>query len=301
MASASEAWRSAVATPQYDAEGFHGPWPAPAKLNLMLRILGRREDGYHELQTVFQFINRYDHLSFRVRGDGQVMRDRGPVAVPEAQDLTLRAARRLQAETGCRLGVEVRLDKHLPIGGGLGGGSSNAATTLTALNQLWRLGLNQDELAQLGLSLGADVPVFINGHAAWGEGIGERLTPVVLPEPWYLVLVPPCQVSTAAVFADAELTRHSTPITMPDFLAGNAGNDCRAVVQRRYPQVADALDWLDHHGGTGRLTGTGGCVFATMSSQADAYRLLTAVPTSFSGFVARGLNRSPLSEIAGAV
>jgi len=285
-------------TPCWHADGFHGPWPAPAKLNLMLRIVGRRPDGYHELQTVFQFIDRCDQLWFRVRNDARIMRDGGPAGVPEGQDLTLRAARRLQAETGCPLGVDIRLDKRLPVGGGLGGGSSDAATALVALNHLWGLTLEQETMAQIGLKLGADVPVFVRGRAAWGEGIGERLTPLDIPEPWYLVLAPACSVSTAAVFADPELTRHSAPITIADFLAGDVFNDCLAVVRRRHLPVAQALDWLDRRV-AGRLTGTGACVFAVMPSEAAARRLLIECPGEFRGFVARGLNRSPLSVARG--
>jgi 4-diphosphocytidyl-2-C-methyl-D-erythritol kinase len=274
-----------------------GPWPAPAKLNLMLRVIGRRTNGYHELQTVFQFIDWCDWLYFRVRDDGLVMRRGGPAEVPEDDDLTVRAARLLQGESGCALGVEIRLDKRLPLGGGLGGGSSDAATTLMALSRLWGLGLGPDILARLGLRLGADVPVFLGGRAAWAEGVGERLTPLELPEPWYLILLPRCHVSTAAVFGSPELTRNSPPITIADFLAGDITNDCLPVVRRRYPLVAEALDWLDQRVG-GRLTGTGACVFAAAASKGQARRWLEEVPPGLQGFVARGLNRSPAAEPA---
>lgn len=273
-----------------------GAWPAPAKLNLMLRVLGRRADGYHRLQTVFQFIDRVDRLWITVREDGTIERTGGAAEVPPEQDLVVRAARALQAHTGTGLGLgaTIHLDKQLPMGGGLGGGSSDAATTLHALNQLWGLGLAQSELAAIGLRLGADVPIFIAGHAAWAEGVGEELVPVAVPEPWYLVLVPPVHVSTAAVFTDPELTRDSPPITIADFLAGDARNDCLAVVRKRYPEVAAAFDWLDQHA-QARLTGTGGCVFAALESREHAQRLLEAAPARFAPFVARGCNRSPLA------
>jgi 4-diphosphocytidyl-2-C-methyl-D-erythritol kinase len=270
-------------------------WPAPAKLNLMLRILGRRPDGYHRLQTVFQFIDRQDRLWFDLRNDGQIRRRTPVPGVPEQQDLTVRAARALQESTGCRLGADIRIHKVLPLGGGLGGGSSDAATTLVALNRLWGLDLGPDALASLGLGLGADVPVFVRGLAAWGEGVGEELSPVVLPEPWYLVVVPACQVSTGAVFGHPKLTRHSLPVTLTDFLLGARGNDCLPVVCSGYPQVAAALDWLNGQG-EGRLTGTGACCFAEFADPGSARAALGRMPPAFDGFIARGLNRSPLLD-----
>ncbi|MGE5155239.1 MAG: 4-(cytidine 5'-diphospho)-2-C-methyl-D-erythritol kinase [Bdellovibrio bacteriovorus] len=270
-------------------------WPAPAKLNLMLRILGRRPDGYHRLQTIFQFIDRQDRLWFEVRRDGLIRRCSPVAGVPERLDLTLRAAHALQELTGCRLGADIRIDKVLPLGGGLGGGSSDAATTLVALNHLWGLHLSQDALASLGLGLGADVPVFVRGLAAWGEGVGEDLSPVVLPEPWYLVVVPPCQVPTGAVFGHPKLTRDSLPVTLADFLLGARGNDCLPVVSSGYPQVAAALEWLNAQG-QGRLTGTGACCFAEFADQGSARAALGRLPPQFDGFVARGLNRSPLLD-----
>ena len=236
------------------------PWPAPAKLNLMLRVLGRRPDGYHRLQTVFQFIDRQDRLFFEPRHDGRIRRISRLKGVPEQSDLVVRAARLLQGRVGGRLGADIRVEKRLPMGGGLGGGSSDAATTLVALNRIWDTGLTESELMDLGLTLGADVPVFVRGRAAWGEGVGEVLTPVDLPRPWYLVLVPRCAVATGAVFSDEELTRDSAPITMADFTAGDDRNDCLDVVRRRYVEVAAALDWLATVGRP-RLTGTGACVF----------------------------------------
>lgn len=270
-------------------------WLAPAKLNLMLRVLGRRADGYHRLQTVFQFLDHCDRLSFTPRHDGRIERTGGPAGVPADDDLVVRAARALQQHTGCTAGVGIRLDKRLPMGGGLGGGSSDAATTLHALNRHWGLGLPVGTLAAIGLRLGADVPVFVHGFAAWAEGVGEALQPVSLPEPWFLVLTPPCHVATAAVFGDPELTRDSPPITIADFVAGDARNDCLAVVLRRYPAVAAAFEWLNQHA-VARLTGTGGCVFAAFVSRTAAEQVAAMAPTQFAPFVARGCNRSPLMD-----
>ena len=270
-------------------------WPAPAKLNLMLRILGRRPDGYHRLQTVFQFIDRQDWLWFDVRQDGEIRRLTVLPQIPEREDLTVRAARALQEVTGCRLGVDIRIQKVLPLGGGLGGGSSDAATTLVALNHLWRLGLDRDRLARLGLDLGADVPVFVRGQAAWGEGVGEELTTVALPEPWYLVLVPDCQVSTARIFGHPKLTRNSVAVTLNNFLSGDRTNDCLSVVRSLYPPVAGALDWLSGQG-EARLTGTGACCFAECADDRSARAALDRLPSGLDGFIARGLYRSPLLD-----
>jgi len=275
--------------------GGAAPWPAPAKLNLMLRILGRRVDGYHRLQTVFQFIDRCDLVHLGVRPDGRIERPSALPGVPCESDLTVRAARLLQDHSGCRLGAEIRIEKRLPMGGGLGGGSSDAATTLVGLNALWGTGLDLPALATLGLRLGADVPVFVRGLAAWAEGIGEELVPMDLPQPWYLVLTPLVAVSTAAVFADPGLTRDSAPMTMRDFALGAGTNDCLDVVRRRYPQVAEALDWLAARGDA-RLTGTGSCVFAAFADQATAVAVRDAAPGEWGAFVARGLNRSPLLD-----
>ena len=270
-------------------------WPAPAKLNLMLRVLGRRPDGYHHLQTVFQFIDKQDLLFFDLRRDGRIRRISRLAGVQEEADLVVRAARLLQSRAGCRLGVDIRVDKRLPMGGGLGGGSSDAATTLVALNKLWNTRLSERELMGLGLELGADVPIFVHGRAAWGEGIGELLTPVDLAEPWYLVLVPSCQVATGQVFSDRDLTRDSAPIRIADFVAGDDQNDCADVVRQRYPEVAAALDWLASIC-RARLTGTGACVFCVFSSGEQARAAHSVVPPRFSAFVARGMNRSPLME-----
>ncbi|HSH30348.1 MAG TPA: 4-(cytidine 5'-diphospho)-2-C-methyl-D-erythritol kinase [Thiohalobacter sp.] len=268
-------------------------WPAPAKLNLFLHITGRRPDGYHTLQSLFQFLDYGDRLEFRVTEAPGVRLLAPQHGVPPGQDLALRAARLLQQRSGVRRGVEIRLDKRLPLGGGLGGGSSDAATTLVVLNRLWEAGLDEATLAALGLELGADVPVFVRGRAAWAEGVGERLTPVEVPEPWYLVIVPPVSVSTAAVFQHPELTRDSRPITISDFLAGRSRNDCEAIVRQLHPEIAAALDWLN--GRTqARLTGTGACVFGAFGGREDALSAQQALPAGWGGFIARGCNRSPL-------
>ncbi len=268
-------------------------WPAPAKLNLMLRIVGQRTDGYHELQTVFQFIDRHDQLGFALREDAQITLQSDLRSVSAEDNLCVRAARLLQSRAGTRLGADIRLHKVLPLGGGLGGGSSDAATTLVALNRLWRLDFDIETLKEMGLSLGADVPIFIHGQAAWAEGIGEALTDLDPPEPWYLVVVPPCHVSTAEIFRHPDLTRHSPRIKIRAFLQGNNRNDCLEVVRKRHPEVARALDWLNQHADA-RLTGTGACLFAAFSDRGQAEQALTQIPDDLEGFIARGLNRSPL-------
>lgn len=269
-------------------------WPAPAKLNLFLLVTGRRDDGYHDLQTVFQLLDFSDRLDFSLRDDGLVYRRQGADEVAEEADLVVRAARLLQHSTGCRQGVDIMVEKHLPMGAGLGGGSSDAATTLMALNQLWKLGLEADELARIGLSLGADVPVFIHGHSAWAEGVGERLEPIRLDESvWYVVIRPPCGISTAAIFADPELTRASTPITIRAFLEGAGRNDCESVVRARYPEVDAALNWLGQFS-PARLTGTGSCIFARFPGETEARQVLEQAPAIYTGFVARGVDESPL-------
>lgn len=272
-------------------------WPAPAKLNLFLHITGRRADGYHELQTVFQFIDRCDELRFTSRDDGVIRPMHALPGLDPGRDLTVRAARLLQSSTGVNLGADICLDKRLPIGGGLGGGSSDAATTLVVLNCLWKLGLSLAELAGLGLQLGADVPVFVRGRSAWAEGVGERLTEMNLDEPWYLVVVPPCQVSTDKIFAAPDLTRDSVPITIDNFLTARMANDCEAAVRRRYPQVAEAFRTLERYA-VARLTGTGACVFAAFQEQQEAHfvlrQLASTWPANWQGFVAKGMNESPL-------
>jgi len=270
-------------------------WPAPAKLNLFLHITGRREDGYHLLQTVFQFLDHGDTLTFQPTEDGQIQLLTPLPGVPQAQDLTVRAATLLKRTTHCPYGVTIQIDKRLPMGGGLGGGSSDAATTLVALNQLWGTGLSVEQLADLGLQLGADVPVFVRGQAAWAEGVGEELTPVELPEPWFLVLIPPVQVATGEIFNDPELTRDCHGITIRDFLGGQGGNVCQPLVAKRYPAVAAALDWLGHYA-RAIMTGTGACVFAAFEAESEARKVFEKRPEGWQGFVARGLNRSPLLQ-----
>ena len=272
------------------------PWPAPAKINLFLHITGRRPDGYHDLQTVFQFLDYGDELVFSPREDGRILLGDGGYGIAEGEDLALRAARALQAETGAALGAEIGVTKRIPMGGGLGGGSSDAATVLVALNRLWETGLGVDDLAAIGLGLGADVPVFVRGRAAWAEGVGEKLVPVDPPEDWYLILHPGCSIPTAGIFNAPDLTRNTPPITIRDFLAGAGHNDCEAVVFAAYPEVAGAAQWLREQTGGARLTGTGACLFARCGSREEAAALAARIPPPWRGFEARGLNRSPLLE-----
>jgi 4-diphosphocytidyl-2-C-methyl-D-erythritol kinase len=276
--------------------GTRTAWPAPAKLNLFLHILGRRPDGYHELQTCFQFVDLCDQIAIEVRADGQIRRTRDIAELPVESDLCIRAAKALQAASGSPLGADIGLVKKIPIGGGLGGGSSDAATCLLALNHLWRVHWPREKLAALGLTLGADVPVFVQGRVAWAEGVGERLTPLYPPqaprEANYLILKPNVFVSTAAVFQDPELTRNSAPITVASFLERGGRNDCLDVVRRRYPEVARALDWLSLFG-SARLTGTGACVFLACETLELAQEIMGKVPPEFASFLARGLNDSP--------
>lgn len=271
-------------------------WPAPAKLNLFLHVTGRRADGYHLLQTVFQLLDYCDEIYIEPTDDGLVSRPEGLEGIAPEKDLVVRAAKLLQAESGCTLGAEIRVHKRIPPGGGLGGGSSDAATVLVALSQAWGLDWPVGRLAELGLKLGADVPVFVHGRSAWAEGVGERLTPLELPAAWYGVVCPDCAVATAEIFADPELTRDSPETTINGFLSAGGRNDCEPVARRRYPAVAAALDWLGaRSGGRGaRLTGTGGCVFAEFGSAAGAEAALHGLPRQWAGFVARGLAESPL-------
>ena len=267
--------------------------PAPAKLNLMLHILGRRADGYHELQTLFQFLDYGDELSFALRDDGEICLRTEIADVPHDSNLIVKAARALQKQSGCSLGVDIWLEKRLPMGGGIGGGSSDAATTLWGLNHLWKLAWDEDRLAALGLTLGADVPVFVRGHAAFAEGVGEILTPVNPEEPWYLVLVPQVSVSTAEIFSDPLLTRDTPPIKVRPVLEGNSRNDCQPVVERRYPAVRNALNLLGNFA-EAKLTGTGSCVFGAFPNKAEADKVSALLTETLTGFVAKGSNVSML-------
>ncbi|PSS58183.1 4-(cytidine 5'-diphospho)-2-C-methyl-D-erythritol kinase [Pseudomonas sp. BBP2017] len=267
--------------------------PAPAKLNLMLHILGRRADGYHLLETLFQFLDYGDELSFAVREDGEIRLHSDIDGVPHDSNLIIKAARKLQALSGCTQGADIWLKKVLPMGGGIGGGSSDAATTLLGLNYLWQLDCSEDQLAELGLSLGADVPVFVRGHAAFAEGVGEILTPADPEEPWYVVLVPQVFVSTAEIFSHPQLTRDSLPLKMRPVPKGNSRNDCQPVVEQSYPEVRNSLSLLSKFTDA-RLTGTGSCVFGAFPSKAEADKVLALLADTQSGFVAKGSNISML-------
>lgn len=276
--------------------------PAPAKLNLFLHILGQRPDGYHELQTVFQFLSHADQLHFSPRSDSAIHLSPPLTGIAPDDNLIVKAARLLQARTGCPQGADIHLEKVLPMGGGVGGGSSDAATTLLGLNHLWSLGLDLSQLAEIGLALGADVPVFVQGQAAFAEGVGERLTPVLLPEPWFLVLNPAVQVNTAQIFRHPELTRHTPAIKVAAFLGGGGQfplrNDCENIVRSLFPRVDAALTWLAQHG-SAKMTGTGSCCFIECSSRQQAERLLAESPVA--GFVAKGCNRSPAHDALAAI
>ena len=280
-------------SPPGERLGRDEPWPAPGKLNLFLHVIGRRPDGYHRLQTAFQFIDLHDELRFWRRPPGVVERLSQLPGVPAEDDLCVRAARRLGAAHPAVPGVAIEVLKRLPMQGGVGGGSSDAATVLVALNELWGLRRPVAELAELGLALGADVPVFVHGTAAWGEGVGDELTPLELPERVFLVVRPDATVGTAEIFKAPELTRDSPTITIRDFLLTGGRNDCEPVVRRRFPAVAEALDWLAQFA-PARLTGTGSCVFAAMPDEARAREALDRLPRRWTGYVVRGLNRSPL-------
>ena len=272
------------------------PWPAPGKLNLFLHVVGRRPDGYHELQTAFQFIDLWDSLRFFARPRGVIERLGDVPGVAADDDLVVRAARLLAGRTGqAAPGVAIALEKRLPMGGGVGGGSSDAATVLVALNELWGLRLPVDEIAALGLQLGADVPVFVLGRAAWAEGVGEKLVPVDFAEPIYVLVHPGVAISTAEVFKAPELTRDSPVTTITGFLQTGGRNDCEPVVRRRYREVGAALDWLGGFA-PARLTGTGSCIYAPMPDAGHADAVLAQLPSRWRGWVTRGMNCSPLLE-----
>ncbi len=276
------------------------PWerryPAPAKLNLFLHVVGRRPDGYHLLQSAFRLIERCDWLRFAPRADAEVRRAQDVPGVPEIEDLTLRAARLLQAQGGSSRGVDIEIEKNIPIGGGLGGGSSDCATTLAVLNRLWGLDLPKEKLAAMALTLGADVPFFLFGGNAFAEGIGERLAPLELPPAWYLVLVPPVSVATQAIFAAPELTRNSKTIKISSFSAGFGGNDLESVVCSRHAEVAAHLEWLRQFGDA-RMSGSGACVFLEFAAEREARSVLSKMPAEMRGFAVRGLDSHPLAAL----
>ena len=276
--------------------------PSPAKLNLFLHITGRRSDGYHELQTAFQLLDFGDTVEIDTRSDNKIVLLESLEGVPDEDNIVVRAAKLLQKQESSKnrvLGANIKINKQIPMGGGLGGGSSNAASTLLGLNYLWKTGLSNDQLAEIGLSLGADVPVFIYGQNSFGEGIGERLQTLVLPKYWFTVIKPPVSVPTAEIFLHSQLTRDTVTIRIaavfehlqtPD-LAKELRNDCEDIVRREYPEISEALDWLNGLG-TARLTGTGACIFARFASLAEAEAVLAEMPASYTGFIAQGTDRS---------
>jgi len=291
--------------PQPDGDGGRAEtadhcWPAPAKLNLFLHVVGRRSDGYHELQTAFQFIGLCDELELTLREDGRIERMGALPGVATEDDLAVRAARALRLASGAEPGVTIGLRKNIPMGGGLGGGSSDAATVLVALNALWGIDWPPGRLAEIGLALGADVPVFVQGHAAWAEGVGERLALLAPPEQWFVLLRPDCAIATAKVFGDPRLTRNTPPQRISAFVDGFGHNDCEPVVRALHPQVAAAIDWLSARV-PARLTGTGSCVFGRCGSGPAGESLARDLAARAQGlglvaWAVRGLNRSPLQE-----
>ncbi|MEX1664927.1 4-(cytidine 5'-diphospho)-2-C-methyl-D-erythritol kinase [Zhongshania arctica] len=273
--------------------------PCPAKINLFLNITGRREDGYHELQTLFQLLDYGDTLTLKHRTDGELNLISDINGVNSEDNLVMRAARKLQClAVDIPAGADITLEKRLPMGGGIGGGSSDAASTLIGLNQLWQLGLSINTLAEIGLELGADVPVFVRGRTAWAEGIGEKLTPIETPNLWYVVLKPDCHVATVEVFSHEQLTRHDSPIKIATFLEGGTGNSCEPLVRKLYPDIDKALIWLEQFS-PAKLTGTGACVFASFKDQMTAQAVCAQRPNELFGFVARGINTSPLHNALG--
>ncbi len=290
-----ETFRFSIALSQHDALQS-GRFPCPAKLNLFLYINGRLNNGYHELQTLFQFLDFGDWLTVHPRTDDKICLTPEIAQVKTEDNLIYRAAKLLQQKTKCRLGADIRLDKILPMGGGLGGGSSNAATTLLVLNALWQTGLSLSELSTIGLQLGADVPVFIHGHAAFAEGVGEKMTPCEPQEKWYLVLKPSVSISTAAIFGHPDLIRNTPKKMLDQLLNEKYTNDCEKVVKNQYPDVEKALRWLLQYA-PARLTGTGACVFAEFDDENSAKALLRRKPDAYFGFVAKGLNFSPLHQM----
>jgi 4-diphosphocytidyl-2-C-methyl-D-erythritol kinase len=271
--------------------------PAPAKLNLFLHVVGRREDGYHLLQTLFRFIDFSDTLHFSLREDGAVHRSNQVEGVPEDSDLCIRAARLLQQECSSLQGVDILVEKKIPMGGGLGGGSSDAATTLLALNRLWNLGLSRERLMQIGLTLGADVPVFVFGENAFAEGVGEKLQAYSMPEAWFVVLFPPVHIATAQIFTRPELTRNTISLTIRALPMAQLKNDLEPVACGLYPQVAQHLSWLGQFA-PARMTGSGACVFAEFADETQANKVLSQLPVGMRGIAAKGLMQHPLKEYA---
>ncbi len=270
-------------------------WPSPAKLNLFLYITGQRANGYHDLQTLFQFVDYGDRLAFTLREDDKITLSPSVEGVPDEQNLIVRAAKLLQQRLPAPRGADILLEKRLPMGGGLGGGSSNAATTLVALNMLWNVGLSDAELAELGVSLGADVPVFVMGHAAFAEGIGEVLQPVSPAEKWYLVAHPGVSIPTPAIFGDPELIRDTPKRLIDELLRSSYSNDCEPIARKRFCEVEQLVSWLLEYAPS-RLTGTGACVFAEFDTEESANKVLSQAPAWINGFVARGVNVSPLHK-----
>lgn len=275
-------------------------YSAPAKLNLFLHVVGRRSDGYHLLQTVFRLLDFSDQVKLIMRDDGKIQLNTPIPGVPAEKNLCIQAAQLLQKESETSLGVEIFLEKFIPMGGGLGGGSSDAATTLLALNRLWNLNWCKEKLMELGLNLGADVPVFIFGENAFAEGIGEKLKPIILLPAWYLILAPPVHVPTAEIFASKELTRNTIPVKIPPFSVWSGHNDLESVVCLAYPEVARHLKWLRQLDSTTMvaMTGSGACVFAEFITESAARMALTSVPIDMSGFVVQGLDRHPMQGFA---
>lgn len=276
---------------------WESTWPAPAKLNLFLHVVGRRADGYHLLQTVFRFIDRADQLRFSQREDSEIVLATPIPGIAPETDLTVRAARRLQESTGCRQGATIHLQKNLPMGGGLGGGSSDAATVLLALNHLWQTGLSRTSLQKIGLTLGADVPVFIHGQNTFAEGIGETFSNVELPDETYLVLHPAVNVPTAAIFGASDLKRDTTIISSGDWRHGQGHNDLEPIACIRFPAVAEYLYWLRQHATHALMTGSGACVFAGFSKRAAAEAVFKQLPTGMNGWLANGLKKHPLVDL----
>lgn len=269
--------------------------PAPAKLNLFLHVVGQRADGYHLLQSAFRLIELADSLSFGIRHDGLLRRINVVAGVPEQDDLVIRAAALLQAETGCRLGADIKVDKRIPMGAGLGGGSSDAATTLIALNRMWQTGLDRSALASLGLRLGADVPFFIFGQDAFAQGIGEDLQPLTLEPARYVLISPGVSIPTREIFAAKELTRDSEAIKITDFATSTCRNDLQSVACSRYPEVQDAVDWLRQHA-PARMTGSGSCIFAEIASESDASRIVEQCPSKWQAWKTRSIATHPLLD-----